>query len=69
MWRKGQLAAMADCSELFVRELEQGKPTVRPDKTLDVLRVLGLELRLDSGRGVLVVDPGLQPDQPLVEAP
>ncbi len=66
---QGQLAAMAGCSELFVRELEQGKPTVRLDKTLDVLRVLGLELRLVSGRGVLVVDPSLQPDQPLAEAP
>jgi len=50
---------MAGCSELFVRELEQGKPTVRLDKTLDVLRVLGLELRLVSGRGVLIVDERL----------
>lgn len=44
---------------MFVRELEQGKPTVRLDKTLDVLRVLGLELRLVSGRGVLIVDERL----------
>lgn len=38
------LARLAGCSERFVRELESGKPTVRFDKVLAVLEVLGLEL-------------------------
>ncbi len=40
------LAGLAGCSERFVRELESGKPTVRLDKVLSVLEVLGLELRV-----------------------
>ena len=39
------LAALAGCSPRFVRALEAGKPTIRLDKLLDVLGVLGLELR------------------------
>lgn len=38
------VAALADCSARFVRALEAGKATVRLDKLVDVLEVLGLEL-------------------------
>lgn len=53
------LAALADCSEPFLVQLEAGKPTVRLDKVLDVLRALGLELWLTAGKKGLVVDPEL----------
>jgi hypothetical protein len=35
----------------FVHTLEVGKDTVRLDKVLDVLEVLGLSLELTSGTG------------------
>lgn len=38
------LADLAGCSPRFVRALEAGKASVRMDKLLDVLTVLGLEL-------------------------
>jgi len=38
------LADLAGCSPRFVRSLEAGKRTVRLDKLLSVLEVLGLEL-------------------------
>ena len=53
------LAALVGCSEPFLVQLEGGKPTVRLDKLLDVLRGLGLELRLAPGQGSIVVDPQL----------
>jgi HTH-type transcriptional regulator / antitoxin HipB len=51
------VADLAGCAELFVREVEAGKPTVRLDKLVDVLTVLGLRLTLESGRdGIRVSD-------------
>lgn len=44
-----ELADLAGCSERFVHTLEAGKPTVRLDKVLDVLRVLGMHLQLRQG--------------------
>jgi HTH-type transcriptional regulator/antitoxin HipB len=38
------LADLAGCSARFVRSLEGGMATVRLDKLIDVLDVLGLEL-------------------------
>lgn len=38
------LADLAGCSPRFVRALEAGKATVRLDKLVDVLTVLGLQL-------------------------
>lgn len=38
------LADLAGCSTRFIGALEAGKPSVRMDKLLDVLDVLGLEL-------------------------
>ena len=38
------MAEFAQVSERFVREVEKGKATVRLDKLMDVLAVVGLEL-------------------------
>ncbi len=38
------LAERAGCSVRFVHMLETGKPSVRLDKAIDVLRALGLDL-------------------------
>jgi y4mF family transcriptional regulator len=40
------LAARAGVGLRFVRELEQGKPTVRLDKVMQVLDLLGHELQV-----------------------
>jgi y4mF family transcriptional regulator len=51
-----ELARLAGCGLAFLYELESGKATVRFDKLLSVLRVLGLELSLVEGKDVLGVD-------------
>lgn len=40
------LANLAGCSPRFLGALEAGKPSVRLDKLLGVLEVLGLEFRV-----------------------
>lgn len=42
--RQEEAAEFAQVSELFVREMEKGKATLRLDKLMDVLAVVGLEL-------------------------
>ncbi len=64
-----QLADLAGVGVVFLYELEHEKQTVRLDKVLDVLRTLGLELRLARGKRGLVADPReqlseLSSDQP-----
>lgn len=49
--RQAELAELAGCSPRFLHSLENGKTTLRLDKVLDVLEVLGLELLLAPGRG------------------
>jgi y4mF family transcriptional regulator len=49
--RQGDLAELAGCSLRFVHTVEQGKPSLRLDKLLDVLEVLGLGLAVVPGRG------------------
>lgn len=49
--RQAELAALAGCSERFVHTVENGKPTLRLDKVLDILEVLGLDLELTAGEG------------------
>ena len=48
-----ELAELAGCSTRFVHSVEAGKPTLRLDKLLDVLRVLGLSLRVVRGSGTV----------------
>jgi y4mF family transcriptional regulator len=50
---QSDVAALAGCSERFVHTLEHGKPTVRLDKLLDVLEVLGLGLVVGPGTGLV----------------
>ncbi len=49
--RQSELADLAGCSERFVHTVEHGKDSLRLDKVLDVLEVLGLDLLVASGRG------------------
>jgi y4mF family transcriptional regulator len=49
------LAQMAGCGLVFVYNLEHGKPSLRFDKLLDVLGVLGLEIVVTSGSSGLRV--------------
>lgn len=49
--RQSDLAELGGCSQRFVHTVEQGKPTLRLDKLLDVLEVLGLGLSVAPGRG------------------
>jgi len=51
------LARYAGCGLAFLYQLENAKPTVRLDKVLDVLEVLGLELRIEEGQSRLSVGP------------
>ena len=44
-----ELAELARCSTRFVHMVEAGKPTVRFDKLLDLLAVLGLGFQLSLG--------------------
>ena len=47
--RQEELAELADCSVRFVHTVEAGKTTLRLDKLLDVLTVLGLRLEVERG--------------------
>ena len=49
--RQADVADLAGCSVRFVHTLENGKESVRLDKVLDVLEVLGLGLSVEAGRG------------------
>jgi y4mF family transcriptional regulator len=50
-----QLARLAGCGPVFVYDIESAKPTLRLDKLLDVLEVLGLELQVAEGKARLRV--------------
>ena len=49
--RQTELADLAGCSPRFVHTVEQDKSSLRLDKVLDLLEVLGLDLLLIPGRG------------------
>lgn len=55
--RQAEVADLAGCSQRFVHTVEQGKPSLRLDKLLDVLEVLGLGLSLVPGRGEIGPPP------------
>lgn len=54
-----QLAELAGCGVAFIYLLETGKPSVRMDKVLDVLLVLGLQLELEPGKEGIAIDEAL----------
>ena len=45
-----ELANLAQVSLNFLSQLETGKPTVRIDKTLQVMSTLGLEFKVQHGK-------------------
>jgi len=62
--RQSELAELAGCSQRFIHTVEHGKGTLRLDKILDVLRVLGLGLQLVPGRGGIEPPAGESPPEP-----
>ncbi len=60
--RQVELADLAGCSQRFVHTLENGKASLRLDKVLDVLEVLGLDLVVAPGRGRIAVSAEAGPD-------
>lgn len=42
-----ELAELAQCGPDFLYDLERGKPTIRLDKLVPVLEILGLRLKLE----------------------
>jgi y4mF family transcriptional regulator len=48
---QSDLADLAGCSERFIHTVEHGKESLRLDKLLDVLEVLGLDLVVAPGKG------------------
>lgn len=59
-----ELCDLAGVGPAFLYALEKGKPTVRLDKVLAVLRVLGLELHLRPGRESVSADERLGGPKP-----
>lgn len=55
-----QLAEYAGCGVVFVYDIEKGKPSVRFDKLVDVLTVIGLKLQVQRGKPGLDVARELQ---------
>lgn len=51
-----ELGLAAGCGVVFVHQLETGKDTIRLDKLLDVLAVLGLQLNVVRGKPAVSVD-------------
>ena len=61
--RQAEVAELAGCSERFVHTMEHGKETLRHDKALDVLEVLGLGLFVGAGRGRIEIVGGAPTEQ------
>jgi HTH-type transcriptional regulator/antitoxin HipB len=59
---QAELSALAGVGLAFLYELEHGKPTVRLDKVLAVLDVLGLEFALKPGKERISVAASLGDD-------
>lgn len=56
--RQAEVADLAGCSARFVHTVEHGKESLRLDKVLDVLEVLGLGLVVGPGSGRIGVVRG-----------
>ena len=57
---QAQLARLAGCGTAFLYDLENGKPSLRLDKLLDVLATLGLQLVVAPGKGRLSLSETLR---------
>jgi len=51
-----QLALLSGVGVVFIYDLERGKETIRMDKLLPILDVLGLELKLSTGKKGLSIN-------------
>jgi y4mF family transcriptional regulator len=49
----------AGCGTAFLYDVEHGKRSLRLDKLMDVLEVLGLHLKVEQGGGGMTVDEEL----------
>jgi HTH-type transcriptional regulator / antitoxin HipB len=56
-----ELSRLCGCGPDFVYDVENGKPSLRLDKLLELLRVLGLELVLAEGKDTLRVATSIAP--------
>jgi HTH-type transcriptional regulator / antitoxin HipB len=57
-----QLAELASCSTRFIHSIEAGKPSLRFDKLLSAMAVLGLSIQLQRGKaGKVHVEASLVP--------
>lgn len=55
-----EVSALAGCGPVFIYDLESGKKTtLRLDKLMDVLTVIGLQLKLEPGKNRLEVSDRL----------
>jgi y4mF family transcriptional regulator len=54
-----QLAQLAGVSLNLISQIESGKPRVQLIKLLDVLQVLGLQFKVESGSAVVVIEKKL----------
>jgi len=54
------LCDLAGVGPAFLYSLEHGKPSVRLDKVVAVLAVLGLELHVRPGRALVSADESLR---------
>ncbi len=57
---QGDLAQLSGCGTAFLYGLENGKASLRLDKVIDVLTVLGLRMTLEPGQGGIVVGERLE---------
>src|SRR5437899_711345 len=57
-----EVALLANCGPDFLYDLENGKSTLRLDKVLEVMNVLGLELVVRRGKDGIVIDAALSPE-------
>lgn len=62
--RQAELCDLAGVGLAFLYELEHGKETVRLDKVLAVLSVLGLELQLREGKQLVSAATELEDEAP-----
>lgn len=53
---QAELALLASCSKPTVIAIERGKPTLRLDKLIAILKVLGLELQITDPQEAKPVD-------------
>ena len=51
-----QLADIAGCGVVFIHLVESGKISLRLDKLLAVMQVLGLQFHLEGGKKIIISD-------------